>query len=972
MKKGISVFFQMLIFFTAICLVAGVTYIINWTYLAGNGLTGNDAYSFYSVVMWVDKYFPKVPFWYPLGGGGVSIISGYPVLAAYMVAIITRISHFDLVQSFRLLGFLSIPLLSIGVFFFVWTRLTEIKNGIVRAVLGLIASLFVVVSPSSWLWLTRWGFYAESISLIFVPWAILFFDLFFENAIEGKRGWSYKIGLLGSIVFFLLSFLTHFLSIASLAVFFGLTALIRFAMFSGDKKLFFKRILGPGIILIILFLGTSFFKVFQYGFYMNQVSVGGFSGYGRMVYSEMANNTLPLSMMLSLKAPPTITDPHALIFDMRFPFYVWILFALGFIFSIKKSNKIFSFGVYGILGLIFTSVLSVRYFFSGIPIISGIANLMAERGYLIVARVIIPIVAVYGAYIIWEALFKKIVPKLLDIIHESLSLIFALIGVSILIILFYNSPYKDPYLIGTGAFGGVSDVRDIWKRMTENTQNTSYLLLSDQFRFKNWRPFMVNSDISASEDGVKKVFAQLPILEKFRFDISTFAGGIFMAAPLVTQNSQMEIYINTLSLINHAWSYQSQVMYTVFPITQKPGVLTELGKWFGLNYVYLSGSKTEPNTYWQQDSNWEKIENEETAIGWYKFNIPVSLVAWDTRPKILIVTDTKRGLYDQLFRFATWGAIPYDKANIIIGAKSIDSYSLNDLKNYDVVIMRGYSYKSQQNAYSLLNEYIKGGGKLIFDTGWQYEIPDYILDKTPDFMPFDSLDWQNLDINSTFSLSGEGFGEINLSEFGDLKYESSSWGVSVAQNLKPWAKINLIYDGKPLVISGKYGNGNVTWIGFNLIAHAIAKNSVEEAKFFNALLANSLEGKQSQNLDITYTRENPDKIEFDLQSTTTSNSGIYFRESYFPYWKAYLQSGNNKTNLKIERVGPGFMYINLPPTKNGDKVILEIQISIWQKIANTISILTGILVLVVFAKPSLFSGIKFPKLKAPKNENEDY
>lgn len=1058
MKKGISLFFQILIFLAAVLSITGLSYIIGKPYLTGSNLLGNDAYSFYSVVLWVNKYFPHVPFWYPLAGGGVSISSGYPVFAAYLIAIITRISSLDLVQSFRFIGFLSVPMLALGVFFLVLLRLTDVKNGVTRAVLGLIAAGFVVVSPSSWLWLTRWGFYAESISYIFVPWVILFFDLFLENAIEGKRGWGYRIGLLGSSVFLLLSLLTHFLSVASLAVFFGLVALVRMIT-SKSKKVIFRRMLGPGILLVILFGGISFFKITQYEFYMNQVSLGGFSGYGKMAYSEMANNTLPLSMMLSLKSPTTIMDSHALIFDMRFPLYVWILFAVGFILSFRKSKKIFSFGIYGALGLILSSVLSIRYFVSGIPLISTVANLMEGRGYLIVARVIVPIVAVYGAYIVWETLFKKLIPKI-NFINELLSLVFTVGGVAILVNLFYNSPYKLPFMIGTGFGTGVIDVRDIWNKMpypssflysedvelvSKNPEYTTanfaymselcirskmtlvdsdsicdtylqkkdlvypptkliteskaictkekkngefdekyqfckafYLPLSEQLLLKNWPGFSISPSISKEEKSVNDLMLPLPTEEKYRYDLSGFTGGAIMATPLVTKNSQIQLYINTLSLIYNSWNYQSQVMYSNLASTQKPGVLTELGKWFGLNYVYLTGSDLEPKSYWQSDSNWEKFGSPEILSGWKKFNIPVSLATWDNRPKILVVTDVKRGLYDQIFRFATWGAIPFDEANIIIGKNSIDSYSLSNLKNYDAIIMRGYSYNSKSKAYNLLNQYVKGGGKLIFDTGWQFEVPDYILDKAPEFMPFDSLVWQNLDVNSKFSVSPD-FAGVDTSKFGDLKYGDSSWGVSIAQNLKSWANIDLSYDGKPLVVSGKYGKGDVAWIGFNIIAHAIAKDNTEEAKFFNGLVTNILGNKQISNLNTVYTRISPDKAEFDLQSSTTGNSGIYFRESYFPYWKAYLQSGNKKTNLKIEKAGPGFMYISLPPVTSGDKVILQIQISIQQKIADTISVAFGILALITFAKPNLFSFVKLPKIKIKlpnsglsKNENEDY
>lgn len=1029
MKKGISLFFQVLIFVVAVVLIAALSYIIGRPYLIGNSLSGNDTFSFYAVAVWINNYFPNVPFWYPLAGGGVSVVSGYPIFAAYLVAIITRISSLDLVQAFRLLGFLTVPLLAIGVFFLCHLRL-PIKSGFTRAILAGLAALFVVVSPNSWLWLTRWGFYAESVSYIFVPWAILFFDLFLENTLEKKRGIGYKIGLVGTVLFVSLAFITHFLSLASLVVFFAVVGLLRFK----------KNIIVPGLILGVVVFGVLFFKLSSYQYYMNQVVFGGFAGYGRMAYSEMTNNTLPISMWLSLTSPTTIKDPHSLIFDMRFPLYVWILFVVGLIFSIKKSKKIMSFGLYGLFGLILSSVLSLKYFISGIPIFSFIAMLMEDRGFLIIARIIIPVVAVYGAYIFWEIIFSKIIPKL-SFIYQSMSVIFALGSIILVTGLFYNYPYKLPFMIGTGVDSGVIDTRDIWNKMPHPSQllyskdvglvkqnpdyqiaNFSYMkdiclktkmtLINngeicdsylqnkdlvypesdlidkskaiceahpigekylfcnafyspprEQLKLSNWPKFDISSSISDKEKEVKTIFTSIPVSENFRFDLSGFTGGAVMATPLVTQNSQIQIYINTLSLIYNSWNYQSQVMYSNLTAAQKPGVLTELGKWFGLNYVFLTGSTLEPASYWQSDPNWENIGT------WKKFKTPVSLATWDNRPKILVITDVKRGLYDQTFRFATWGAIPFDRFNIITGKRAINSYSLTDLKKYDIVFMRGYSYNSRQSAYNLLDRYVKDGGKLIFDTGWQYETPDYQLSKTPDFMSFDSLVWKNLNTNASFSEVG----------FGDLKYGDGSWGVSVPQNLKPGAKIDLSYDSQPLVVSSNYGKGKVTWIGFNIVAHAIAKDNQNEALFFNNLITNIVGENSVSNLNIDYKRISPDKVEFDLDSNSDARSGIYFRESHFPYWKATLVSGNKNTNLKIDKSGPGFMTIDLPSVKSGDKVILEIKISFWQKIANLVSIVSVFVVLAYIFKPSVFNKIKLPKFKfklpkfgTSKDEDKDY
>jgi hypothetical protein len=109
MKKVFSISLQLLLFIASVAISFTLAYIIARPYLIGNDLLGNDAYSFFAVVDWINKYFPKVPFWYPISGAGVSIISGYPTLSAYIISLISRISPLDLVQTFRLYGFISIP-----------------------------------------------------------------------------------------------------------------------------------------------------------------------------------------------------------------------------------------------------------------------------------------------------------------------------------------------------------------------------------------------------------------------------------------------------------------------------------------------------------------------------------------------------------------------------------------------------------------------------------------------------------------------------------------------------------------------------------------------------------------------------------------------------------------------------------------------------------------------------------------------
>ena len=440
-----------------------------------------------------------------------------------------------------------------------------------------------------------------------------------------------------------------------------------------------------------------------------------------------------------------------------------------------------------------------------------------------------------------------------------------------------------------------------------------------------------------------------------------------MSTPLANDNTQIQLYINNLSLLHNLANYQSQMMYSRFPLHQKPGVLTELGKWFGLNYVYLSGTPLEPHDFWTQDPNWIRIppvssasaskdQQENINEGWREFTQATGDTTWDTRPKMLVVADNSRHFYDETFKFFTRGALLYEDGIPVLGKKNIDEYSLDELKQYDSIFMRSYGYKWQWNAYRLLDDYVKNGGNLIFDTGWQYNVPDYQLAKAPSFMPFGSLTWQNLDPDARLTVEDPVIaGDIDSSQLGDLKYGTASWGVSVPANLKSWAKPVVSADGKPLIVAGKYEKGKVIWIGFNIVAHAETKDSVEEAKLFRDLVSYVHEGRPTRTTyAVQKERISPDSVAFSLNQSVSTPSQLYFREAYYPDWRASLVSSNGNKNLTIQRAGPGFMLISLPPVTSGDKLLLEIKPSVGQIIATIVSIITFAGIVIYLFIPQIF------------------
>lgn len=1072
MRKVSSLVTQIILFLVAVILIFGVSYIIGFPYLNGSHLQGNDTNAFFAITQWVSRYYPKLYFWFPLQGSGVSF-DGYPWFSVLIVNFIAYYSKLDLVQSFRLVGFLSVPLTGFGIFIFCWTRLTSIKEIWYRQILGIIAGLFSVIAPASWIWLAQWGFYADQISVIFVPFILIFFDLFIDRLFSKNYDFYFRLGILGTLIFWLLGFLTHFFIGVGTITIFLMIIILRVMLQRENKIELLKRLIVPLGLFFVCLVGVVSFRYYSYSSYSNNASEGGFTGLGNPIVDRQGtkDRLQTPAILLSLKNPiedgPNI-EMRSTIKDMRFQFYVWLLVLPTLLFGIFKSKKMFVFALFTLIGFIANTNIDFYIFLQNvpiiksIPIISNIPTTFMGRLFFAQARVLTPIASAFGLFILWELVIFKFSNRINKILKPILMTVFTITVLSVVVFKFYNMPY-DKTIINTGYYK--VDLRDIWNRsitpialiknqysqkeweyLTKNPSysnmaNYNYLAsscvdhrsnvpvcdyynnspknkfppmdvmikaqkdcasksydefagdfyycramyfnLADQLMFKKWRPFLISSDMSEDLKGLESLFVDLPKDKPYRYDISGFAGKTLQATSLVNEGSQMQIYMGTLSLIFNQWNYQAQMMYSSYPIYQKPDVLTEIGKWWGLDYVYLTGTPLEPHDFWNADSNWEK-QNPDTDKGWRKFTKSTGEETWDNRPKILVISDNAKFFYDNTFKFFTRGGLLYEQGIPVHGTKYVDDYSLDQLKNYEIVFMRSYGYKNKSYAYNLLNDYVEQGGKLIFDTGWQYNIPDYEIDKAPEFMPFDNLVWKNLDTNAKLEVNDEDLaGKIDASKMGDLKYEEThSWGVSSPTKVRSWGKVLVSAQNAPLAITGDYGKGKVLWFGFNLLPHSETKDSMEEVKLFNVLTLQLLGDKNISQYDLESRRINPDKIEFVLNDSSDTPSNLFFRESYYPDWKAKLISVNSQSTLTIDKAGPGFMLINLPKVKNGDRVVLTIEKSFGQKVANTVSIATFMILLVYlfFPKPFGIIGSKVGKQKVhipkpqikTKNEDEEY
>lgn len=1061
-------FFYLIISFAIIALAL---YILGgYSYISGQW--GTDFSQALGIAVWVNNYFPNIPFWYPLSGGGVSLTHTYPMLGYYLAAFVRSISDLNIIQSFTLLGFLSIVSMAFSIYLFVALRF---KN----QTAAFIASIFYLVSPISWTWLVDWGFYSESVSHIFVGPAILSWDLFFVSFINREWGTKTRLYLLLTISFLFLAMGVHFLEGFALIRFFSFYVVGYTVLSGGERKQVFLRGL-TALLLVGLFsyLTTLVFSI-PFNNYSRIASLSGLTG----TSFEQIQQSLPSALSILGFNVYKLGDFLYSMNNFSFPKTVSVFAILGLILVILKNKRMLVFSLYALYA--FTLTLSPYFWWyqKNIPVLPFLLTSgTTMREMFIVLRLVWPIMAALAITNLVSLPFFWIKNKYLNYIKAAFVMVVSLCiaGYSLYAFNFSDSNAKITQdsilaynyggkkldsrnifgekqwfnvLLGDICTNGYEDAKlnleggtkrwcgsilgkyfmpvnieseckiqkeqkplpDIcapeeitkekvlpfWTKCKSNTESSPFCKyrvrsLEEQLEPKNWPEFKL-SDKYDPDPELNKILENIAKEDpQARVDFSPSVSHLSMYAPyynLKRNLSQMHTYLPSASLLLRFQGWQQIVFMQTLPQFKNPDLINNLAKWFGIQYMFLH-SETDVATF--KKAGWESFSRG------YKFPLKNSIAELSDKRTILAIGQSKHQPYDQVLSIAFLGAIPYDDAYIVWGKDAIDNYSLSELKEFNVLLLQGYTYRNRGKADKLLKKYVEEGGSVFIDTGWQYTVPDWTSNgkKPLEIIPFELLSWKDLGKASNYSMEDERFSkDIDLSKFNSLTYGDQSWGVSTAERnkLKPWAKVALSLDGFPLIVTGQLGKGRVVWSGMNIFPHAKPGNVVyqEEVNFLHNLFSWFYDAKNSKDYKITFTRPNPDKVEFAIGEDVPDGGYLLWKEGYYPHFTTTLiNSSGNKEKLSVYRAGPGFTLIRIPKAKLGDKIIREYKKPVDESIAPIISIMIFIILFlfllegfsgrksVIYNMEKIFGGRvksflnhslqKPKKIFEKENEDEDY
>jgi hypothetical protein len=241
--------------------------------------------------------------------------------------------------------------------------------------------------------------------------------------------------------------------------------------------------------------------------------------------------------------------------------------------------------------------------------------------------------------------------------------------------------------------------------------------------------------------------------------------------------------------------------------------------------------------------------------------------------------------YNDLFERATAGIIPYSSAWLIRGSSSyVDDYSADELARFPALMLVGYRYHDRAKAWSLLDGYVRRGGSLFVETGWQYVDPDWDLGSpAPSLLPVNELRWGALDPKATVLVDS-----VPAADWGSMAYASGGWGASSAAqgSVRAGAENLVSVGGRVVAARWQVGRGRVVWSGMNLVAHDAGAASAVEDQFVADQFHWLLGDRPSQaGLSVAWPSDDVARIALNPSPGPT---WVMLKESFAPGWSAEL------------------------------------------------------------------------------------
>jgi hypothetical protein len=324
------------------------------------------------------------------------------------------------------------------------------------------------------------------------------------------------------------------------------------------------------------------------------------------------------------------------------------------------------------------------------------------------------------------------------------------------------------------------------------------------------------------------------------------------------------------------------------------------------------------------------------------------IMSASSAPTVLVVGDMQH--FDLLLRALSYSDVGSDQLIPVQGPASLDDVGVADLAHFDTVMLYGAAVADAARDAKLLSSYVHGGGRLVVDAADDQPAMAALARAKNSPLPVKAASdaqikgpgWAWSSAANDSLLAG-----LSLEDFAPASYaDQDVWSVFGATQLQSWARTDLTTHGKPVVVSGPLGSGEVIWSGLGLPYHVDSFASGPESAWLGRLLGAATDHVTAGSA--TFTAQFVDAGH--RRVVTSAGSGVLLKEQDAADWHATVDG----RGTSIYPAGPGMMWIPLPADGARHVVDARYELSSVEQLGYLISALTLLVVLALFASRGLW------------------
>jgi hypothetical protein len=940
-------------------------WVVSWQVL-WDGLSGNDSLYHLHLVRWVADTFPVLHWWYRWDAMGVSYREGYPLVPSWITVAVAHLNDMSLDHAMQLVQFAINPLCAIGIYAYCAWRMG-------RPLVGLVAGILYLLSPITYTFLLNWGFYASQMGTILVMPAVIAIDVFCEEWQAGNSGWRYRLSALSAVVLIAVTGLVSPTVVgAPLAAIVAYTLAVRGGWRRQLRWLFVATpLLGLG------WLATAAFWVGPLNDYLSLIA----SRHPAQAYDPLLFPHWDFDRMLQLQPirathvedqvsfvpavwVPAVAGAVAM-WDRRVRVLVALAF-LGFVItSVPLFDQIFYSTPIPTLLNNRTGLALVQF---TVPVLAGfglMGTLPTAAGFLMprlrsprvvhlsaaaalgLLGLVLATVDVGANFASSHDVGADYFPPSNDIWERhladpcgvsaansnplcgsvALSSNFNVLelqracraadgslrrGVSICAAL---KDIESPTWDSANDAVITRTVSDCRSGSTDPVCSARYQTLEEQiFDRSQWRSVQVGCFLPGCPRSPSMLrFASPPQ----RMVLDAHSAPLLMAFHDLSGGGQFYTYnfqdISSAELSDYMKS-------TMLDDSGAAQVKQELANISGADAIALAPEQAGLASVYT-GLGWT-ADKSNSAAGVYLAPSPSGLAAeWPGGSTVLVVgklSSDASNPYNQVFKEAARGVIPFSSGWLVRSRSAyIDDYSDSELAAYSSLVLFGYQYHDASTAWQRLDHYVRNGGRLFVETGWQYTDPDWNLSTAYSVLPVNGLGWGALDPKAGATVEG-----VSDPSFGSFAYQGGGWGASGASQVRPGADALVTVGGKVVVARWSLGRGEVLWSGMNLLAHSDVSKSPDESGFIARQFAWLLGTPPPPPVSVDPTWIGDDEAHLALPPAS-GPTAVLFKESIAPGWSAELRWPGGSSPVDIQPAEMDFMLVRLNSVPAGATLVFR-------------------------------------------------